>query len=163
MDLSAIFIDVSESDKQLLDENHVDITEIITNENFEGTISYEENPIKKELGVNSKDLLPTLMTKLSDPLVIISIGYTINQILKKIYDRPRFVKFIELQELRDKDNNILLDENGKPTYKEILHHELIEPREKKESNNIEISGGKYIIRIGSSIDDKKESQIKKLE
>lgn len=131
-----IYIDLPSEIEALFAENQISISQLLQDNNVEGLkkITADTAPYKLEGGATSKELVTLVV---AGSVALTSITYALTSILNTLYKKPYFIQYDELVELRDKDNNLVFDKEGKPVLKTVKKYELVEPR--KENINFELS------------------------
>ena len=147
-----IYLELSDEFQQLLADNRISIEYILQNENIDAEVTYGIMPYPTEEGARTKELVTIILAASG---AVVAISFAISKVLNMLYNKPHIVEISENKELRDKNGNILLDEEGKPLFKPVKRYELIEPRREERKDEFEFSFGlKNGIRIKVKSEEK---------
>ena len=125
MSETKIFLELSEEIQQVIAENRISVSNVLDRQGIEATVGYEAPNYETEDGARSKELVTVI---LASGASLFAIGLAISQVLKAIYRKPYFVEYYELQEIRDRSGELILDSWGNTQFKLVKKFELIEPR-----------------------------------
>jgi hypothetical protein len=120
-----IYLELSDEIQGILADNGLSIEDILQQEAVEATVSHGVAPYQSEEGARTKEVVTII---LASSVAVAAIGFAISQVLNSIHDKPYFVEYDEPVELRDENGKVLKDREGKPIFKKIKRHELLEPR-----------------------------------
>ena len=76
---------------------------------------------------------------MASSLLVPAIWFGSSQVLSTVHEKPHFVGYYENVELREEKSKILKDEDGKPLFKTVKRHELLEPRKENREREFEAS------------------------
>ncbi|NJL05714.1 MAG: hypothetical protein HC911_12590 [Chloroflexaceae bacterium] len=117
-----IYLQLSDELQAAFADNKLDIAEILHKNGIDASVQYGELLLQNETGVRSKDLVTIIV---ASSVLLPSIAFSISQVLNVIYNRPHLVEYEELEELRDGDGNVMLDNYGKPLFKPVKRVERV--------------------------------------
>ena len=147
-----IYLELSDEFQQLLADNRISIEYILQNENIDAEVTYGIMPYPAEEEARTKELVTIILAASG---AVVAISFAISKVLNMLYNKPHIVEISENKELRDKNGNILLDEEGKPLFKPVKRYELIEPRREERKDEFEFGFGlKNGIRIKVKSEEK---------
>jgi hypothetical protein len=142
-----LYVELDDGLQQKLAEEGIDIPQIIREAGLDITIEYA-TPLAEEAGNSSNTRDPALVIIASASLIC-AAGTAISNVLNTIQNRPLRDKIVELEELRDKDGNIIFDETGKPIFKKTSRPVLLQPTQTSK-DSIVAQLGKYLsLKISS--------------
>lgn len=136
-----VYFDLSDDILEILNENGLSIGQILENEGIEVPIEYGIRPSYEGEPARTKDLVAIAMLVAASSGLLTSIAYAINKTLNTIYNKPHLVSFLENEELRDANGNILLDKEGNPIFKINKKYQLVESQENLQNEKIEFKSG----------------------
>jgi hypothetical protein len=142
-----LYVELDEALQQKLADESIDIPQIIRDAQLDVDIEYA-TPLADESGNSSNTRDPALVIIASAALVY-AVGAAISNVLNTIQNRPLRDNIVELEELRDKNGNIIFDKSGKPIFKKTSRPVLLQPKQiSKDSMAAQL--GKYIsLKINS--------------
>lgn len=141
-----IYLDLSDDVQQLLSDNRISIEDILRRENIAADISYAVMPFETEAGARSKDVVTVILASSAAALLI---SYAISKVLSEIAGMPHYVKISVPEEVRDANNNVLLDQDGKPIFKLVEKYKILEPRASVHQDETSLKFGPVVISVGS--------------
>lgn len=121
---TAIYLEFDSEVQKVLADNSLRIEDILKEEGIEATVTFGTSPYQED-GARTKDLVPVI---LASSMAIASIGYTISKVLNVLSSWPHIVKYYDYEELRDAKGNVILDKHGKPIFKKVMKHEILQPK-----------------------------------
>lgn len=127
MSITKIFLELSQDEEKLLNENNLSISDVIQKANIDAEIEYGIIPSNRE-GARTKDIVPIILAASGS---IVAISYAITKVLSVIYKRPRLVKIFENKLIKDKNEVPILDKNGNFQYEKVEKHQFFEGRDDK--------------------------------
>ncbi len=119
-----IVLEFSEEIRNVLESNRIELAQILNEEGIDMKLKFEKSPLQ-DTGEGEKALVPIIIASAA---AITSITFAISKLLEVIYHRPHFVEYTELEIVKDKDGNLLLNENNEPVYKKVNKFKLIDSR-----------------------------------
>ena len=141
-----IFLELSEDIEKIFLENSITIEEILDREGLEAEVTTGTAPYQSEKQARTKDLVTII---LASSAAVAAVCFAISQILHEVFNKPHLVEIYECDELRDDNNEILLDDKGKPLLKPKKRYELIESQKNRNMEfNLGIKNG-IVIKINS--------------
>ena len=123
-----IYLELAPELQQALDDNGISMEDILREAGVDARMSHDVLPLHNEDGVQSRDLKPVI-TLLAGSALIASVGFTVSKTLNTVYNRPIYVQYQEPVELRNADGNVVLDKQGKPVFKLVPRHEILQPQQ----------------------------------
>lgn len=141
-----IYLDISTEGLDAIEQNSIDINEVLSNEGIKSKVEKGFVNFELENGFRFKDPITIII---ASSAAVVSIGFAISQVIATLNNKKQAIILDSLEELRDKDNNIILDKDGKPVFKTVKSIEIIDPA-KKESSNYLLEWAKvFRLRISS--------------
>ena len=152
-----VYLELSEEFEEFFFDNKISIEDILERNGIKAKITSEVVPYQVEDGARTKDLVPVI---LAGSTAIAAISFAISQILHEIYNKPHLVEIYENQELRDANNNVLLNDFGSPQLIPVKRYELHETHQTRELEfSLGLKNGIVIkIKSGTSQNDKEASE-----
>jgi len=146
-----IFLEFDDELQKILIENQLKISDVLRNEGVEASFTYGIAPYQMEEGTRTKEVVTII---LASSLLVASIGYAVSRVLNEINNKPHYVDYYENVELRDKNGNILIDEEGKPFFKKVRKQKIIQPRGREVKDlfeaNFDLKNG-IVMKFGSEL------------
>jgi hypothetical protein len=119
-----IYLEFDEGVQKVLADNNLRIEDILNEEGIDAKVTFGTSPYQEE-GARTKDLVTII---LASSVLIASIGYSISKVLNVFSAWPHIVKYYVYEELRDNRGNVLFDKEGKPIFKKVMKHEILQPK-----------------------------------
>lgn len=139
-----IYFELSNDILEALNDNGISIAQILENEGIPAQVGYGVEPTYEGEAARTKDLVEIATLLVASSGLILSIAYAISRTLNTIYNKPHFISYYEDEEIRDAKGNVLLDKNKKPIFKKVKKNQLIESREDRGSEKIQLEAGSAI-------------------
>jgi hypothetical protein len=136
-----IYLEFDDEIQQALADSRLSIEDILRYQAIEGEVTYGVVPYQVEEGAKSKEVVTII---LAGSVAIAAIGFAISQVLNAYYGKPHFVEYYENEELRDKDDKILVDDEGKPIFKKVRKQEIVQPKKEEKRQfeaNLDLKNG----------------------
>jgi hypothetical protein len=127
---TTIYLTLSGELQAALADNGLNIENILQQDQIDATVTHGVFPVQTETGARTKDIATVILVS---GVLVASVAFSISQVLNTIYNRPHLVEYDELEELRDGDGNLILDEFGKPLFKPVKRFELLVPDQRHKS------------------------------
>lgn len=119
-----IYLEFDDEVQKALADNNLRIENILNEEGIEAKVTFGTSPCQEE-GARAKDLV---MIILASSVLIASIGYSISKVLNSLSGWPHIVKYYVYEEIRDAKGDVLTDIEGKPVFKKLMKHEILQPK-----------------------------------
>ncbi|MCP4695908.1 MAG: hypothetical protein GY862_03520 [Gammaproteobacteria bacterium] len=126
-DETRIYLELSKELQQALDDNGITPDEILRKAEIDAKVKHDRLPVQSKKG--GKDLAQVIEFAWAGSAVIASLGFTLTKILNTIYNKPIYVEYEELEELRDAGGNVLLDAKGEPVYKKVPRRQILQAQQ----------------------------------
>ena len=136
MSNTKIYLELSDEIQGIFADNSLSVEDILGQEAIEAAVTDGLPPYQSEEGARTKDVVTIIM---ATSVAIPAIGFAISQVLNTLHNKPYFVEYYENMELRNEKGKILMDKDGKPLFKTVKRHELLEPRNVNHSREFEAS------------------------
>ena len=109
--------------KRVLDDNELNISDILQNEEIEAVVILGVAPYQSEDNARNKEPITIII---ASSIAIISVALAISKVLNTLYNKPKVIKIYEPVELRDAKGNILMNKEGNPIFKKIEKYEILQ-------------------------------------
>lgn len=124
MKTAQIFLSLSPEATGILEQNQISVQNVLEQQHLgvtvrTGIVNYESNT-----GERTKDVGTIIMASTA---LIATIGYVIATVITALGNKPQIVEIESLEELRDKDGNVVLDKEGNPVFKTVKKVEIVDP------------------------------------
>lgn len=141
-----IYLDISADGKDAMEQNGVTIKNLLVKKKlecqvFEGVLSLDENE-----GSNSKSIIPII---LASSAALVSVGFAAATVINAFNNKKQIIVIEGLEEIRDANNNVILDKDGNPIFKTVKRIEVIDPPEKGTYNYFLVLFKYFRIKISS--------------
>ena len=120
-----IYLELDDVLKRVLDDNELNISDILQNEEIEAVIILGVAPYQSEDNARNKEPITIII---ASSIAVISVALAISKVLNTLYNKPKVVKIYEPVELRDAKGNILMDNKGNPIFKKIEKYEILQSK-----------------------------------
>ena len=136
MSKTKIYLELSDEILGVFADNGLNIEDILQQEAIEAAVTYGIPLCQSDNGARSKDVVTII---LASSIAIPAIGFAISQILNTLHNKPYFIEYYEPVEILDKEGQVLKDDDGKPLFKVVKRHELLEPKTENQKRAFEAS------------------------
>jgi hypothetical protein len=143
---SRIYVELSPDIQEWMADNGVSIQDILKKENIDADVEAGVSPFSDESGARTKDVLPMILVNAAS---ISTVLFAISHCLKTWLDRPIYSIYEEAEEIRDKDGNVLLDEQGAPQMKTVRKHVVLQPGKSDKKANAEVAFGPFVAKFST--------------
>jgi hypothetical protein len=119
-----IYLEFDDEVQKILADNNLRIEDILKEEGIEASVAFGNSPYQED-GARTKDLVTII---LASSVLVPSIAYSISKVLNVLSSWPCIVKYYDYEEIRDAKGDVLLDKEGKPIFKKVMKHEILQPK-----------------------------------
>ncbi len=154
METAKIYVEFSDDIQEWMADNGLSVEDILEKEGIDADVEHDIIPVEKD-GSRTKDVVPVII--LASGGALTSVLFAVSHCMKIWLNRPIYTSWEELEEIRDKDGNVLLDKKGNPQMKTVHKHFVNEPGKSDKKEKIDLKAGLkgLIMKIGSE-----EKQVK---
>ena len=153
MSASNIYIRLTDDLRGLLADNNLSIQDILDQADMDAEVKHAPPPIPDGQDSRTRELLPVVQIALVSSATVLAVSLAITNVLKTLYRKPIYETYTELEEIRDKNGKVLLDENSRPIMKEVRQQVLLEPGTGKRVNKLDMKAGLQGIVLGYTAED----------
>ncbi len=122
-----IYLELDDELKNVLEDNELDISDLLQNEGIEAVVKPGTAPYQTEDN-DARDKEPISII-IACSIAIVPIVWAISKGLSTLYNnKPIVEKISELVELRDANDNILMNKDGNPIFKKIERYVILQPK-----------------------------------
>ena len=149
-----IYVEFSDDIREWMADNGQSVEDILEKEGIDADVEHGIIPVEKE-GSRTKDVVPVII--LASGGALSGVLFAVSRCMKIWLNRRIYESWEELEEIRDKDGNMLLDKKGNPQMKTVRKHFVYEPGKSDKKEKIDLDAGLkgVIMRI-----DSEEKQVK---
>ncbi len=138
MDTAKIYIELSNDIREWMADNSLSMEDILEKEGIDATVQPGMIPCADEHGSRAKDVVPIILQYGG---AVSAVLFAVSHFMKTWLNRPVYETWEELEEIRDKDGNVLLDKKGNPQMKTVRKHVLSEPGKSDKKEKIDLNAG----------------------
>jgi hypothetical protein len=129
MEKATIYLDMDENTAYSVEKNRTNFEDSLQFEyHIDSTVTY--GVIRLEGQSRSRDIVPIIVAAAS---VLGTISYAVSSIISAINNKKVIAVIECMQELRDAQNNIVFDFEGKPIFKIVKTFEVVDPTKESET------------------------------
>jgi len=121
---TAIYLEISLDGLEALEQNKINISSILADEQIEGIVEQGYGNYDSSANSRTKDIVSIII---ASSAAVVSIGYAISRVISSINNKKQTLILDSMEEVRDKDGQVLFDKEGKPFYKIVKSVEIVDP------------------------------------
>ncbi len=151
METTKIYVELSDDIREWMADNGLSIEDVLEKEGVNATVESGVIPLENDEAGRTKNIVSII---LADAAAVTVTLIAISHCMRSWLNRPIHETWDELEEIRDKEGNVLLDKKGKPIMKTVRKHVLIEPGKSDKKEKISLNAGLKGLIFGISTEEK---------